>query len=127
MLIWSTKDFDQQTHKSVRGNIEFDYAEHVCWSPDTKAFIIHKSAGNAIEVYKVTKRPDGSVGNAQVALTFPQVCFLCSSAMHLFRFASPSYSFVLLLAFIIICKFSLILVLKYTTYRVKGLTLKRWG
>lgn len=72
VLIWSTKDFGQQTHKSVRGNIEFDFAVHVCWSPDSKAFIIHKSAGNAIEVYKVSKRPDGSVGNAQVALTFPQ-------------------------------------------------------
>ncbi|XP_066945957.1 transducin beta-like protein 2 isoform X3 [Macrobrachium rosenbergii] len=72
VLIWSTKDFGQPAHKSIRGNIEFDYASLVCWSPDTKAFIIHKQAANAIEVYKVSKRPDGSVGNPQVALTFPQ-------------------------------------------------------
>ncbi|KAK7066221.1 Transducin beta-like protein 2 [Halocaridina rubra] len=72
VLIWLTKDFGQQAQKSVRGNIEFDHALHVCWSPDGKAFIIHKADANAVEVYKVTKRPDGSVGNAQVALTFPQ-------------------------------------------------------
>ncbi|XP_042211116.1 transducin beta-like protein 2 isoform X2 [Homarus americanus] len=72
VLIWSTKDFSQKEHKSVRGNIEFDYATRVCWSPDGKAFIVHKALANAMEVYKVTKRPDGTLGNSQVALTFPQ-------------------------------------------------------
>ncbi|XP_045615048.1 transducin beta-like protein 2 isoform X4 [Procambarus clarkii] len=72
VLIWSTKDFGNREHKSVRGNIEFDFATKVRWSPDGKAFIVHKSIANVIEVYKVTKRPDGTLGNPQVALTFPQ-------------------------------------------------------
>uniref|UniRef100_A0A0P4W3S7 Uncharacterized protein n=1 Tax=Scylla olivacea TaxID=85551 RepID=A0A0P4W3S7_SCYOL len=70
--IWTTKDFNHKEHKSIRGNIEFDFATKVCWSPDGKAVIIHKSAGNTIEVYKLTKRPDGSPGSPQVSMTFPQ-------------------------------------------------------
>ncbi|XP_050696721.1 transducin beta-like protein 2 [Eriocheir sinensis] len=70
--IWSTKDFNLKEHKSVRGNIEFDFATKVCWSPDGKAVILHKSVANTIEVYKLTKRPDGSLGSPQVSLTFPQ-------------------------------------------------------
>ncbi|XP_045128986.1 transducin beta-like protein 2 [Portunus trituberculatus] len=70
--IWTTKDFSLKEHKSVRGNIEFDYATKVCWSPDGKAVIIHKSVANTIEVYKLTKRPDGSPGSPQMSMTFPQ-------------------------------------------------------
>ncbi|XP_071538410.1 transducin beta-like protein 2 isoform X3 [Panulirus ornatus] len=72
VLIWSAKDFNQREHKSVRGNIEYDHATKVCWSPDGKAFIIHKSVANTMEVYKVSKRDDGTLGKPQVALTFPQ-------------------------------------------------------
>ncbi|XP_076040326.1 transducin beta-like protein 2 isoform X2 [Oratosquilla oratoria] len=72
VLIWNTKDLSQKDHRSVRGNIEYDYATHVCWSPDSKAFIVFKATANVIEVYKVGKKSDGSLGNIQLALTFPQ-------------------------------------------------------
>ncbi|KAG0711226.1 Transducin beta-like protein 2 [Chionoecetes opilio] len=70
--IWTTKDFAHKEHKSLRGNIDFDFATKVCWSPDGKAIILQKSVANTIEVYKLTKKPDGSPGTPQVSLTFPQ-------------------------------------------------------
>ncbi|MPC78852.1 Transducin beta-like protein 2 [Portunus trituberculatus] len=89
--IWTTKDFSLKEHKSVRGNIEFDYATKVCWSPDGKAVIIHKSVANTIEVYKLTKRPDGSPGSPQMSMTFPQglsgVPSDLSPCLHLFNFS----------------------------------------
>lgn len=56
-------------------NIDFDYATHVKWSPDCKAFVIHKFNENCLEVYKVDKKKDGWL-NATKAVTFPQVSIL---------------------------------------------------
>ena len=72
-MIWSTKDFGTKDIRSSRGNIDLDHATHVCWSPDTKAFIVHKATAGVIEVYKVTKKTDGTFGNIQPAVTFPEV------------------------------------------------------
>ncbi|KAF2895535.1 hypothetical protein ILUMI_10640 [Ignelater luminosus] len=73
VLLWDTKDLTQKDHKSLRINIEFDHPTFVKWSPDSKAFIIHKYNANAIEVYKVEKKKDGWLGSATKALTFPKV------------------------------------------------------
>jgi hypothetical protein len=54
-------------------NIEFDHPTFVKWSPDSKAFIVHKFNENAIEVYKVEKKKDGWLGHSTKALTFPKV------------------------------------------------------
>ncbi|KAJ8679511.1 hypothetical protein QAD02_015298 [Eretmocerus hayati] len=70
VLIWCTKDLSSKERKSLRVNIEYDHASHVRWSPDGKAFIIHKALANSIEVYKVTKKSDGSASSATKALEF---------------------------------------------------------
>ena len=70
VLIWSTKELTAKDRKSLRVNVEYDHATLVRWSPDSKAFIIHKSIGNCIEVYKVTKKSDGSAASATKALEF---------------------------------------------------------
>jgi hypothetical protein len=57
----------------LRINIEFDHARFVKWSPDCKAFIIHKNAERVVEVYKVAKKPDGWISGVTKALTFPKV------------------------------------------------------
>lgn len=72
-MIWSTKNWNQKDHKSLRINIEFDYARFVKWSPDCKAFIIHKKAERVVEVYKVAKKPDGWISGVTKALTFLKV------------------------------------------------------
>lgn len=75
VFIWDTKDLTQKDRKSLRINIEFDYATLVKWSPDSKAFIINKFNENAVEVYKVEKKKDGWL-QASKALTFPKVCLV---------------------------------------------------
>ncbi|CAL4117741.1 unnamed protein product [Meganyctiphanes norvegica] len=72
VLFWSTKEFGQKSQQSVRGNIEFDHATKVCWSPDSKAFIIQAATANCIQVYKLTKNSTGGLGTPSLALTFPQ-------------------------------------------------------
>ncbi|XP_013777302.1 transducin beta-like protein 2 [Limulus polyphemus] len=72
VLLWSVKTFTQKEHKSIRANVEFDHATRVKWSPDSKAFIICQGLGNTIQVYKVGKKDDGSPGNIEPILTFPQ-------------------------------------------------------
>lgn len=72
MLLWDVKDLTQKDHRSLRVNIEYDHGIYIKWSPDSKAFIIHKSNENAVEVYKIEKRKDGWLGAATKVLTFPK-------------------------------------------------------
>lgn len=56
----------------MRANIEFDCATHIKWSPDSKAFIVSTATGNTIQVYKVGKKSDGSLGNIEMILKFDE-------------------------------------------------------
>ncbi|XP_066153049.1 transducin beta-like protein 2 [Euwallacea fornicatus] len=71
VFIWEAKDLANKERKSLRVNVEFDFATHVKWSPDCRAFIIHKYNENSLEVYKVEKKKDGWL-SANKALTFPK-------------------------------------------------------
>lgn len=74
MFLWPSKDFTNKDHKSLRINIEFDHASYIQWSPDSKAFIIHKAVENCIEVYKLNKKSDSSgFSGATKLTTFPKV------------------------------------------------------
>lgn len=75
VFIWESKDLSQRDRKSLRINIEFDYATKVKWSPDSKAFIISKYNENAVEVFKVEKKKDGWLQTSK-ALTFPKVSLI---------------------------------------------------
>jgi WD40 repeat protein len=72
VILWDSRDLTQKELKSFRVNIEFDHPTFVKWSPDSKAFIVHKFNENAIEVYKVEKKKDGWLGHSTKALTFPK-------------------------------------------------------
>ena len=73
VVLWSVKHLDQKEHKNLRVNVEYDHATLVRWSPDSKAFIIHKSVENVVEVHKGAKKPDGWIGPVTKAITFPKV------------------------------------------------------
>lgn len=73
VMLWCVKDLTSKDRRSLRVNIEYDHATLIRWSPDGKAFIIHKAMANAIEVYKVAKKPDGFLASATKALEFPKV------------------------------------------------------
>ncbi|XP_047369119.1 transducin beta-like protein 2 isoform X5 [Vespa velutina] len=72
VFIWCTKNLASKARKSLRINLEYDYAIMIRWSPDGKAFIVHKSVQNIIEVYKVIKKMDGFIASATKVLEFPQ-------------------------------------------------------
>lgn len=90
-MIWSTKNWNQKDHKSLRINIEYDHARFIKWSPDSKAFIIHKAAEKVVEVYKVAKKPDGWISSVTKALTLPKVRI----SLHVpeFRSLGPNFFF----------------------------------
>jgi len=71
VLVWSTKDFTEKEHKVLRCNVEFDHGLFVKWSPDSKAFVVQKAVQNCTEVYRMSKKADGSLGDFNVAVTFP--------------------------------------------------------
>ena len=93
MLVWMTKDFTQKEHKCLRGNVEYDHALFVKWSPDSKvgrekkksrklfnlknsnvqAYVVQKAVQNCVEVYKINKKPDGGLGNIGMAVSFPSL------------------------------------------------------
>jgi hypothetical protein len=73
LIVWNTKDFTEKEHKHVRGKVDYDFGLYVKWSPDSKALIVYKGTGNVIEVYKLSKKADGKLGDFEVALTFPEV------------------------------------------------------
>lgn len=72
VLLWSTKEFEQKEHKSVRGNVDLDHATKVKFSPDSKAFVVSLGNGNTVRVFRIGKKDDGSPGNITGALDFPQ-------------------------------------------------------
>ncbi|GFY57154.1 transducin beta-like protein 2 [Trichonephila inaurata madagascariensis] len=71
VLLWNVKEIATKTPRSVRANIEFDHATQIKWSPDSKAFIVSVEVGNTIQVYKVGKKPEGTLGNCEKILNFP--------------------------------------------------------
>lgn len=68
--VWSVKEFKEKEHKCVRGNIEYDHATNVKFSPDCKSFITSISNGNCIRVFKLTKKEDGSAVQINPVLDF---------------------------------------------------------
>lgn len=73
VYVWFTKDFADRDHKSIRVNIPFDHAYGIRWSPDSKAFIIARKEEKMLEVFKLGRKPDNSIGNITSALQWPQV------------------------------------------------------
>ncbi|XP_077289312.1 transducin beta-like protein 2 isoform X7 [Arctopsyche grandis] len=73
VFFWDIKDIQGKGRKSVRVNIEFDHGTHIAWSPDDKAFIIHKYLENCIEVYKIEKKKDGLPCTTTKAITFEKM------------------------------------------------------
>ena len=71
VMVWSTKGFVEKDHKVLRCNVEYDHGLFVKWSPDSKAFVVQKAVQNCTEVYKMSKKEDGSLGDFSVAVTFP--------------------------------------------------------
>ena len=88
VLVWNSKDFNAKEHKCLRCNVDYDHGIFIQWSPDCKAFAVQKAVHNSIEVrqydplslfssvsapkvYKMGKKPDGSLGDFSVAVSFP--------------------------------------------------------
>ena len=71
VLVWSTKDLAGKEHKVLRCNVEYDHGMRVKWSPDSRAFVVQKAVQNCTEVYKMSKKADGTLGDFSVAVTFP--------------------------------------------------------
>lgn len=59
VLIWPTKLFTAKSHNPIRGNVAYDVADRIKWSPDSKAFILHKANANELEVYKLQRKTEG--------------------------------------------------------------------
>nr|ACO14657.1 Transducin beta-like 2 protein [Caligus clemensi] len=67
VLIWFFKDLSSKEHKTWRGNVEFDHGIKVSWSPDSKAYVVHKATANQIQVYKMIKKDGGVPPNISAA------------------------------------------------------------
>ncbi|XP_053187177.1 transducin beta-like protein 2 [Scomber japonicus] len=70
--IWSTKDFLDREHKCMRANVELDHATLVRFSPDSRAFITWLANGDAIRIFKMMKKDDGSLSFKAAPEDFPQ-------------------------------------------------------
>ncbi|XP_078296002.1 transducin beta-like protein 2 isoform X3 [Panthera onca] len=70
--IWSTKDFLQREHRSMRANVELDHATLVRFSPDCRAFIVWLANGDTLRVFKMTKREDGGYTFTATPEDFPK-------------------------------------------------------
>uniref|UniRef100_A0A8D0UEH5 Transducin beta like 2 n=1 Tax=Sus scrofa TaxID=9823 RepID=A0A8D0UEH5_PIG len=70
--IWSTKDFLQREHRSMRANVELDHAILVRFSPDCRAFIVWLANGDTLRVFKMTKREDGGYTFTATPEDFPK-------------------------------------------------------
>ncbi|CAL1531957.1 unnamed protein product [Lymnaea stagnalis] len=60
LMLWSVKEFQQKDHKYLRGNVDLDSATQVAFSPDSRAFVASLSNENAIRIFRLVKKEDGS-------------------------------------------------------------------
>ncbi|XP_038058199.1 transducin beta-like protein 2 [Patiria miniata] len=70
--VWSVKEFREREHKCLRGNVEYDHATKIKFSPDCKAFITSLCTGNNIRVFKLAKKEDGTSSTITASLDFPK-------------------------------------------------------
>ncbi|KAF6127623.1 transducin beta like 2 [Phyllostomus discolor] len=70
--IWSTKDFPQREHRSMRANVELDHATLVRFSPDCRAFLVWLANGETLRVFKMSKREDGGYTFTATPEDFPK-------------------------------------------------------
>jgi len=71
LILWPSKHFVSNDHRSTRGNVAYDHGAHLKWSPDGKAVILHKEVSRQIEVYKVAKKEGTDVYTVQPTIEFP--------------------------------------------------------
>ncbi|CAK1551040.1 unnamed protein product [Leptosia nina] len=72
VILWDIRDLHIKDHRNIRVNIEFDYASHIAWSPDSRGFVVHTVQENRIMGYKVEKKKD-VIASAVHAITFDKV------------------------------------------------------
>lgn len=72
MLLWDVRDLSSKEHRNIRVNIDFDYASHIAWSPDSKGFVVHTVQENHIMGYKVEKKKD-VIASVVQAISFDKV------------------------------------------------------
>ncbi|XP_038209839.1 transducin beta-like protein 2 isoform X3 [Zerene cesonia] len=72
VILWDVRDLSHRDHRNLRVNIEFDYASHIAWSPDSRGFVVHTVRENHIMGYKVEKKKD-LIASATQAITFDKV------------------------------------------------------
>ncbi|XP_068945579.1 transducin beta-like protein 2 isoform X1 [Petaurus breviceps papuanus] len=70
--IWSTKNFLQREHRSIRVNVKLDHATLVRFSPDCRALITWLANGDTIRVFKMKKKEDGNSTFQHVGEDFPK-------------------------------------------------------
>lgn len=82
VMLWKLKlgnldknvvELNMKDIRTVRTVVQYDTASLVRWSPDSKALLIVRALGNNIEIYKVTKKPDGDMPCVQASHEFPKV------------------------------------------------------
>ncbi|XP_059140998.1 transducin beta-like protein 2 [Physella acuta] len=73
LMLWSVKEFQQKDHKYIRGNVDLDSATHIAFSPDSRAFVASLANENALRIFRLVKKEDGS-HNVSItgAITFPK-------------------------------------------------------
>ncbi|XP_067936405.1 transducin beta-like protein 2 isoform X2 [Watersipora subatra] len=72
LFIWNMKELNTAGKgvKSVRGNVEYDSANLIKFSPDNKSFITSLDNANSIRVFKMSKNDDGIMGKVQAVMDF---------------------------------------------------------
>ncbi|XP_066491761.1 transducin beta-like protein 2 [Tiliqua scincoides] len=70
--IWSTKDFLEREHRCMRANVELDHATLVRFWPDSRAFVVWLANGDTIQVFRMTKKEDGSFAYLAAPEEFPK-------------------------------------------------------
>ncbi|XP_043820021.1 transducin beta-like protein 2 isoform X1 [Dromiciops gliroides] len=70
--IWSTKDFLQREHRSLRVNVKLDHATLVRFSPDYRALVTWLANADTIRIFKMSKKEDGSNSFQPIADDFPK-------------------------------------------------------
>ncbi|XP_065190281.1 transducin beta-like protein 2 [Sycon ciliatum] len=71
--IWYSNDFSTRDHRYHRINVELDHAKSLCFSPDSRALVTALDDAQAIRVFKLNRKKDGTVQGSSVILDLQKV------------------------------------------------------
>jgi len=82
LMLWGLKlgklessitELNMKDIRTIRTHVQYDHANRLRWSPDSKALLTVRALSNEIEIFKLGKKPEAGLPSLQATHTLPKI------------------------------------------------------